>query len=130
MSWDRYALGQKNIFYDEKIHLFPATVLPSHVERVRQLTLDFSCAFGGDKDSIPLSDRNLKDSIDVLSPEPALKAVQKTHQEAMNIVNGGFKEGKWGSFFDIHFFAPLSDSQSVSKEDSRRYAQYLPLCKA
>jgi hypothetical protein len=130
MSWDRYELGRKNIFYDDKIHLFPAAVLPSHVERVRQLTLDFSCALGGAKNSSPLSDHSLQALIDGLDPEPALEAAQKAHQEAVNIVNGGFKEVKWARFFDIHFFAPLSDSLSVSKEDSRRYAQCLALCKA
>lgn len=130
MSWDRYELGQNNIFYDEKIYPSTATVLPSHVERVRQFTLDFSCALGGARDSSHLSDRSLKDLISGPDPEPALKAAQKAQREAVNIINGGFKEDKWEKFFELHFFAALSDSLLVSKEDSRRYTQCLPVRKA
>lgn len=130
MSWDRYELGQNNIFYDEKLYLPTATVLPSHVERVRQFTLDFSCALGGATDSSHLSDRGLQALINGLNPEPALKSAQKAQREAVNIVNGGFNERKWERFFEIHYFAALSDSLSVSKEDSRRYTQCLPPRKA
>ncbi|KAF5241411.1 hypothetical protein FAUST_3841 [Fusarium austroamericanum] len=123
MSWDRYELGQKNIFYDEKLRLFPAQVLPLHVERVRQSTLDFSCALRGATDPSLLSDHSLQALVNGLNPEPALKAAQKAQREAVNIVNGGFKETKWATFFETHFFSALSDSLSVSKEDSRRISR-------
>ncbi|KIL84595.1 hypothetical protein FAVG1_12121 [Fusarium avenaceum] len=123
MSWDRYELGQKNIFYDEKLHLFRAEILPSHVERVRQFTLDFSCALGGAIDSSGLSEHSLQASINGINPEPALQSAQKAQREAENIVKGGYKEDKWARFFETHFFAALSDSLSVSKEDSRRISR-------
>ncbi|KAI6753916.1 hypothetical protein HG530_013092 [Fusarium avenaceum] len=109
MSWDRYELGQKNIFYDETRRLFPDKVLPSHVERVRQLTLDFSCALRG---SSYTSHHSLQDLLDGHDAEPALKAAQKAQREAVNIIDGGFMEEKWASFFEKHFFAALSDSLS------------------
>lgn len=130
MSWDRYELGQNNIFYDEKVPLFPDKVLPSHVERVRQFTLDFSCALRGATDSSHLSDRSLRTLISGPNPEPALTTARKAQREAVNLVNGGFNERKWENFFETHYFAALSDSLSVSKEDSRRYTQCLPPCKA
>ncbi|KAH7242729.1 hypothetical protein BKA59DRAFT_481243 [Fusarium tricinctum] len=123
MSWDRYELGQNHIFYDEELPPLPATVLPSHVERVRQFILDFSCALGGATDSSHLSDRGLQTLINGIDPEPTLKAAQKAKREAVNIINGGFKEDKWEKFFEKHFFASLSDSVSVSKEDSRRISR-------
>ena len=126
MSWDRYELGQKNIFYDEKLHLFYAKFLPSHVERVRQFTLDFSCALGGATDPSCLSNHSLQALTNGLNSEPALKAAQKAQREAVNIINGGYNEHKWAKFFEINFFTVLSDSLSVSKEDSRRYTQCLP----
>lgn len=130
MSWDRYELGQNNIFYDEKLYPLTATVLPSHVERVRQFTLDFSCALGGATDSSHLSERSLQALISGPNPEPALTTARKAQREAVNIVNGGYNEHKWEKFFEVHYFAALSDSVSVSKEDSRRYTQCLPQCEA
>ncbi|KAH7259902.1 hypothetical protein B0J15DRAFT_581935 [Fusarium solani] len=121
MSWDRYELGQKNIFYDEEIHLFD-TVLPPHVGRVRRCMLDFSCPFRGHKDLFDAVSINghIKRPSDGSDIDPALKAASNAFNKATSIVNGGYLEKKWENFFETHFFEPLSDSLSVSKDDSRR----------
>lgn len=121
MSWDRYELGQKNIFYDEEIQLF-GTVLPTHVGRVRRCILDFSCPVRGHKDLFDAvsSDGQIKRPSDGSDIDPALKAASNALNKATSIVNGGYLEKKWENFFETHFFEPLSDSTSVSKDDSRR----------
>ncbi|KAL2678503.1 hypothetical protein Neosp_009250 [[Neocosmospora] mangrovei] len=121
MSWDRYELGQKNIFYDEEIPLF-STVLPPHVGRVRRSMLDFSCAIQGHKDLFDAisSGGHFKRPSDGSGMDPALKAANNAMNKATSIVNGGYLEKKWESFFETHFFEPLSESLSVSKDDPRR----------
>lgn len=121
MSWDRYELGQKNIFYDEEIH-FIGKVLPPHVVRVRRCMLDFSCPIRGHKELFDAvsSDGQIKRPSDGSDIDPALKAASNAFNKATSIVNGGYLEKKWENFFETHFFEPLSDSLSVSKDDSRR----------
>ncbi|KAF4954396.1 hypothetical protein FSARC_12139 [Fusarium sarcochroum] len=122
MSWDRYALGQKNIFYDEDLRLFPATVLPPHVERVRRSMMDFSCPIGGNRNFLgsSLVETNLKTLAYQSCPDPDFKSARKTLAKALSIVNGGYGEKKWENFFETCFFENLSESLSVCNEDSRR----------
>ncbi|KAF4970775.1 hypothetical protein FZEAL_9973 [Fusarium zealandicum] len=84
MSWDRYELGQKNIFYDESPVVFPAMVLPPHVDRVRRSILDFSCVLRGQHNPFrsSLEGHNVRSLVDKSDPDPTFKAAQKTLFEA------------------------------------------------
>ncbi|TVY68324.1 hypothetical protein Focb16_v002981 [Fusarium oxysporum f. sp. cubense] len=123
MTWDRYELGQKNIFYDEKRPLIPVNVFPPHVERVRRLITDLSCVVNGEglvnKNGL-ISDDKLKPLLYGPDPDPSLVAAQKTLSKAHSLVNGGYKEPKWQTFFDADFFQRLDGSLSSSKDDTRR----------
>ncbi|KAF4959457.1 hypothetical protein FGADI_1678 [Fusarium gaditjirri] len=128
MTWDRYELGQKNIFYDEKKPLIPVNVFPPHVERVRRLITDFSCVVNGEalvnKNEL-IADDTLKLFLYGPVPDPALVAAQKTLIKAHSLVNGGYKEERWQAFYETNFFERLAGSLSSSKDDTRRHtAQY------
>ncbi|KAF4436007.1 hypothetical protein FACUT_6778 [Fusarium acutatum] len=128
MTWDRYKLGQRNIFYDEKKPLIPVNVFPPHVERVRRLITDLSCVVNGEglinKNGL-ISDDKLKPLLYGSDPDPALVAAQKTLSKAHSLVNGGYKENEWQDFYAKHFFEGLDGSLSLSKDDTRRHtAQY------
>ncbi|KAM0417109.1 hypothetical protein ACHAPT_012884 [Fusarium lateritium] len=124
MSWDRYELGQKNIFYDEDIRLFPGTVLPPHVERVRRSMMDFSCAIRGHTDSVMFFiEGQPRLQNDGLDQDPAFQAAQKALYKATSIVKGGYLEKKWENFFETHFFEALGDGLAISKHDSRRVSR-------
>src|SRR6478735_1343191 len=122
MTWDRYELGQKNIFYDEKRPLIPVNVFPPHVERVRRLITDLSCVVNGEglvnKNGL-ISDDKLKALLYGPDPDPSLVEAQKTLSKAHSLVNGGYKEPKWQTFFDADFFQRLDGSLSSSKDDTR-----------
>ncbi|KAI8716121.1 hypothetical protein NCS52_00905000 [Fusarium sp. LHS14.1] len=124
MSWDRYELGQKNIFYNEDIPPF-SIVLPPHVARVRRSMLDFSCPLLGHKDLFePISsDGQFKRPSDGSELDPTLKAANNAMSKAKSIVNGGYLEKKWESLFETYFFEPLSESLSVSEDDPRRVSR-------
>ncbi|KAF5649625.1 hypothetical protein F52700_521 [Fusarium sp. NRRL 52700] len=123
MTWDRYELGQRNIFYDEKKPLIPVNVFPPHVERVRRLITDFSCVVNGEglinKNGL-ISNDKLKPLLYGPDPDPALVAAQKTLIRAHSLVNGGYKEDEWQGFYVKHFFDRLDDFLSLSKDDTRR----------
>ncbi|KAJ4321129.1 hypothetical protein N0V84_005481 [Fusarium piperis] len=125
MCWDRYELGQKNIFYDEEIRLFPTTLLPPHVKRVQRSILDFSCAIRGHNEwfDAPFDEGQIKRPNVGSDVDPALKAASIAVNKAKSIVNGGYLEKKWEQYFETHFFEPLSDGFSVSKDDSRRVSR-------
>ncbi|KAG7404783.1 hypothetical protein Forpe1208_v014701 [Fusarium oxysporum f. sp. rapae] len=123
MTWDRYKLGQKNIFYDEKRPLIPVNVFPPHVERVRRLITDLSCVVKGEglvNNNELISDDKLKPLLYGPDPDPALVAAQKTLSKAHSLVNGGYKEPKWQAFYEADFFERLTGSLSSSKDDTRR----------
>ncbi|RBA15619.1 hypothetical protein FPRO05_12226 [Fusarium proliferatum] len=123
MTWDRYELGQRNIFYDEKKPLIPVNVFPPHVERVRRLITDLSCVVNGEglinKNEL-ISDDKLKPLLYGPNPDPALVAAQKILSKAHSLVNGGYKEDEWQAFYAIDFFATLAGSLSLYKDDTRR----------
>ncbi|KAG9495565.1 hypothetical protein J7337_013815 [Fusarium musae] len=123
MTWDRYELGRRNIFYDEKKPLIPVNVFPPHVERVRRLITDLSCVVNGEdlinKNEL-ISDDKLNPLLYGPDPDPALAEAQKTLIKAHSLVNGGYKEDEWQAFYAKHFFERLADSLSLSKDDTRR----------
>jgi hypothetical protein len=123
MTWDRYELGRRNIFYDEKKPLIPVNVFPPHVERVRRLITDLSCVVNGEelinKNGL-ISDDKLKPLLYGPNPDTALVEAQKTLSKAHSLVNGGYKEDEWQAFYAKHFFERLDDSLSLSKDDTRR----------
>ncbi|KAF4340302.1 hypothetical protein FBEOM_5813 [Fusarium beomiforme] len=124
MSWNRYELGQANIFYDEEIRLFPTEVLPPHVDRVRRSVLDFSCLVNGENDSFHTSfPGSMERLVHSLSPDPVLKTAEKIQNEVVSKVDGGYKEEMWQDIFKKHFFDRLADSIAVCKEDSRRVSR-------
>ena len=121
MTWDRWQLSNKAIFYDEDITSTPPAPYPSHVEALRRSMLDFSCAIPNYKDGpdgfhpdLTIFQRENQD------PDPALTAGKKALNEATSLHQGGYSEKRWEKFFQTHFFEPLAHSISVSRGDSRR----------
>ncbi|KAF5722921.1 hypothetical protein FMUND_2278 [Fusarium mundagurra] len=121
MSWNRYDLGQANIFYDETHPLLSSFVLPPHVEEVKRCLTDFSCVLNGRNDSFHEISKEVVEDLDRgFSREPIGKAAEKIQQEVLGKVGGGYDEKVWQGIYEKRFFDQLTDSLSTSKEDSRR----------
>lgn len=125
MTWDRWELGQKAIFYDENIRPShaPAALYPPQVEALRRSMLDFSCLIinhtvgprGVQADPITGQGGYQK-------TDPALTAAYKTLYEALRIYHGGYSEDTWAGFFKDSFFKPLA-GRSRPEGDSRRHVR-------
>ncbi|KLO95091.1 uncharacterized protein Y057_6682 [Fusarium fujikuroi] len=124
MSWNRYDLGQANIFYDETHPLLSSFMLPPHVEEVKRCLTDFSCLINEKKESFS---KISKDMAEYLEQGPnsdrTCKAAEMIQHEVVSKVGGGYEENVWRGIFEKHFFDPLTDSLSTSKEDSRRVSR-------
>ncbi|PNP78790.1 hypothetical protein FNYG_07932 [Fusarium nygamai] len=124
MSWNRYDLGQANIFYDETHPLLSSFVLPPHVEEVKRCLTDFSCVINGRNDSFHEISKEVVEDLDRgLSLEPIGKAAEKIQQEVLGKIGGGYDEKVWQGIYEKRFFDQLIDSLSTSKEDLRRVSR-------
>ncbi|KAF5560765.1 hypothetical protein FPHYL_6477 [Fusarium phyllophilum] len=111
MSWNRYDLGQANIFYDETHPLLSSFVLPPHVEEVKRCLTDFSCVLNGRGDSFhEISKEVVKDLDHGFNLEPIGKAAEKIQHEVLGKVGGGYDEKVWQGIFEKRFFDQLADS--------------------
>jgi hypothetical protein len=120
-SWNRYDLGQTNIFYDEAKPPLWSFVLPPHVEDVKRCLMDFSCLANGKNDSFHAISKDIAERMEQgLNPDPVHKAAERIQHEVVSKVGGGYDEKVWQDIFKKHFFDQLTDSLSISKEDSRR----------
>lgn len=121
MSWNRYVLGQANIFYDETHPLLSSFVLPPHVEEVKRCLTDFSCLVNEKKDSFSEISKDMADYVEQgPNPDPTRKAAEMIQHEVVSKVGRGYDETVWREIFEKRFFDQLTDSLSASKEDSRR----------
>ncbi|EXL96037.1 hypothetical protein NOF04DRAFT_9932 [Fusarium oxysporum II5] len=124
MPWSRYDLGQTNIFYDEAKPPLPSFVLPPHVEDVRRCLTDFSCLFNEKDESFHTISKDIGEGMDQgLNPDPIRKAAERIQHEVLSKVGGGYAENVWQDIFRKRFFDQLTDSLSLSKEDSRRVSR-------
>ncbi|KAF4438564.1 hypothetical protein FACUT_4839 [Fusarium acutatum] len=124
MSWNRYDLGQANIFYDETHPLLSSFVLPPHVEEVKRCLTDFSCVLNGRSDSFhEISKAVAGDSEHGRNLDPTLKAAKAIQHEVVSKVGGGYEEKVWQGIFEKRFFDQLTDSLSTTKEDLRRVSR-------
>ncbi|KAK2924781.1 hypothetical protein FoTM2_015059 [Fusarium oxysporum f. sp. vasinfectum] len=124
MTWSRYDLGQTNIFYDEAKPPLPSFVLPPHVEDVRRCLTDFSCLFNEKNESFHTISKDIEEGMEQgLNPDPIRKAAERIQHEVLSKVGGGYVENVWQEIFRKRFFDQLTDSLSLSKEDSRRVSR-------
>ncbi|KAF5638090.1 hypothetical protein F52700_4794 [Fusarium sp. NRRL 52700] len=124
MSWDRYSLGQANIFYDETHPLLSSFVLPPHVEQVQRCLTDLSCLFNGRNDSFHEVLNDVAEDLEHgLNPDPTRKVAETIQHEVLSKVGGGYDEDVWREIFEKRFFDQLTDSLSTSKDDSRRVSR-------
>ncbi|KAF5654829.1 hypothetical protein F25303_1173 [Fusarium sp. NRRL 25303] len=124
MSWNRYGLGQANIFYDETHPLLSSFVLPPHVEEVKRCLTDFSCLVNEKKDSFSKISKYMAEYVEQgPNSDPTCKAAEMIQSEVLSKVGGGYDETVWREIFEKRFFDQLTDSLSASKEDSRRVSR-------
>ncbi|KAH7217143.1 hypothetical protein BKA60DRAFT_61723 [Fusarium oxysporum] len=124
MPWSRYDLGQTNIFYDEAKPPLPSFVLPPHVEDVRRCLTDFSCLFNEKDESFHTISKDIEEGMEQgLNPDSIRKAAERIQHEVLSKVGGGYVENVWQEIFRKRFFDQLTDSLSLSKEDSRRVSR-------
>ncbi|ENH64826.1 hypothetical protein FOC1_g10005593 [Fusarium oxysporum f. sp. cubense race 1] len=122
MPWSRYDLGQTNIFYDEAKPPLPSFMLPPHVEDVRRCLTDFSCLFNEKDESFHTISKDIEEGMEQgLNPDPIRIAAERIQHEVLSKVGGGYMENVWQEIFRKRFFDQLTDSLSLSKEDSRRW---------
>ncbi|PCD24985.1 hypothetical protein AU210_014098 [Fusarium oxysporum f. sp. radicis-cucumerinum] len=58
-----------------------------------------------------------------LNPDPIRKAAERIQHEVLSKGGGGYVENVWQEIFRKRFFDQLTDSLSLSKEDSRRVSR-------
>ncbi|KAJ4123579.1 hypothetical protein NW765_006603 [Fusarium oxysporum] len=96
-------------------------VLPPHVEDVRRCLTDFSCLSNEKDESFHIISKDIEEGMERdLNPDPIRKAAERIQHEVLSRVGGGYAENVWQDIFGKRLFDQLTDSPSLSRDDSRR----------
>ncbi|KAM5386119.1 hypothetical protein ACJA88_002269 [Fusarium oxysporum] len=99
-------------------------VLPPHVEDVRRCLTDFSCLSNEKDESFHTISKDIEEGMERdLNPDPIRKAAERIQHEVLSKVGGGYAENVWQDIFGKRLFDQLTDSPSLSRDDSRRVSR-------
>ncbi|WJG37142.1 uncharacterized protein FOBCDRAFT_208450 [Fusarium oxysporum Fo47] len=99
-------------------------VLPPHVEDVRRCLTDFSCLSNEKDESFHIISKDIEEGMERdLNPDPIRKAAERIQHEVLSRVGGGYAENVWQDIFGKRLFDQLTDSPSLSRDDSRRVSR-------
>lgn len=117
MSWNRWGISQKHIFYDEHDEETPPRNIPfpPHADALRQCILDFSFPDLEIPNEEDTANRREEQSSIYNLPSPTIISY-----EAKHIHRGGYNERKWEEFFRREFFEPLVKCTEVLRDNTRR----------